>query len=103
MHYCTLLDSRSVCVRGDRCECVHKYTFATVSFFSVNNTECPIIDTFGQSLIVSDSHFISLQSNGGCVVHDISGMVIGTVEKEQETRSDIGVSWNAETNPHHTA
>ena len=38
-----------------------------------------------------------------CVVHGISGMVIGIVEKEQETRSDIGVSWNAETNPHHTA
>ena len=28
---------------GDRCECVNKYTFATVRFSSVNNTESPII------------------------------------------------------------
>ena len=40
---------------GNRYECASKYTFATVSFSSVNNTECPIIDTFGRSLIVSDS------------------------------------------------
>ena len=26
----------------------------------MNNTECPIIDTFGRSLIVSDSHFNSV-------------------------------------------
>ena len=28
---------------------------------------------------------------------------IGIVEKEQDTRSDIGASWNEETSPHHTA
>ena len=27
----------------------------------------------------------------------------GIVEKEQETRSDIGTSWSEETSPHHTA
>ena len=57
-------------------ECVNKYTFATVSLVSVNNTEYPTIGTFEQSLIVSDSHFNVhvCRFNSGCSM----GMKLGT-------------------------
>ena len=37
---------------------IRKYTFATVSLFSMNNTECPTIDTFEW---IMDSFGLSLQ------------------------------------------